>query len=66
MLYGEDVREGDARLNRRYRKQGGSGEHGYSKDEQRAEKVKPYTEPSLNRGLSLLIGRIEGNDRAGL
>jgi hypothetical protein len=66
MLYGEDLREGDARLNRKYRKQDGNGEHGYSQDEQCAEKVKPYTEPSLNRGLSLVIGRIKGNDRPGL
>jgi hypothetical protein len=66
MLYGGVAREGDARLNRRYRKQGGNGKHGYNQDEHRAEIVKPYTKPSMNRDLSFVIGRIKGNDRPGL
>jgi hypothetical protein len=53
-------------LNRRYRKQGGNGKHGYNQDEHRAEIVKPYTKPSMNRDLSFVIGRIKGNDRPGL
>jgi len=63
LLHRKEVGERDAGLGRRHSKPGANGEHGYSQNEQRPEKVKTYTEPSLLEDLALrLVQRRETTD----
>jgi hypothetical protein len=55
LLYRKEVGKRDAGLSRGHTKPGANGEQAYGQNEQRPEKVKTYTEPSLFEDLALRL-----------
>ena len=55
LLYRKEVGKRDTGLSRGHTKTGANGEQGYRQNEQRPEKVKTYTEPSLFEDLALRL-----------